>query len=91
MSVQRPIVLPNLNTLLQGPRGQKKSSAGKQPTTVGCMEGLRKTLKVEEYQNSLSHLSQIPEGQGQYVITNRPGESRLAGVMSKRLIPLQVI
>ena len=40
---------------------------------------LRKPWKVREYQNWLSHLSQIPKGQGQYLNTNQPGESGLAG------------
>ena len=47
--------------------------------------------RVKEYQNSMPHLLQIPEGQGQYLITNRPGESGLADVVSGRLIPLRVI
>ena len=50
-----------------------------------------KLWKVREYQNSLPHLSQTPEGQSQYLITIRPGESELAGVVNGRLILLQVI
>ena len=52
---------------------------------------LRKPWKVREYQNSLPHLSQIPKGQGQYLNTDQPGESGLAGVVNTRLISLQVI
>ena len=50
-----------------------------------------KPWKVREYENSLPLLTQIPEGQGQYLVTNRPGESGLAGVVNGRLIPLQVV
>ena len=50
-----------------------------------------KLWKVREYQNSLQHLSQTPEGQSLYLITIRPGESGLAGVVNGRLIPSQVI
>ena len=89
MSVQHPIILPNLTKLLQSPQGAKVPFAGGQPTTVGGMEGFRKVLEVREYQNSLSPLSQIPEGQGPYIITNQHGESGLAGVMNERLITLQ--
>ena len=71
--------------------GAKAPFAGRQPTTLGGMEGFKKALEVREYQNLLPHLSQILEDQGQYLITNRPGESGLAGVINEKLIPLQVI
>ena len=56
-----------------------------------CLIGRILARKVREYQNSLLHLSQIAEDQGQYLITLRPGESWLAIVMNERLIPFQVI
>ena len=91
MSVQHPIILPNLTTLLQGSQGGKHPlQAGNQLQLVAWKVS-GKLWKVREYQNSLPHLSQIPEGQGQYLITNRPGESGLAGAVNGRLIPLQVI
>ena len=55
------------------------------------MECSRKALEGEGVSNSLPHLSQIPEGQGQYLLTNWPDERGLAGVVNRRLIPLQVI
>ena len=74
MSVQHPIILPNLTTLLQGSQGGKHPlQAGNQLQLVAWKVS-GKLWKVREYQNSLPHLSQIPEGQGQYLITNRPGE-----------------
>ena len=89
MSVQHPIILPNLTTLFKDPQGQKhRLQEGKQLQLVAWKVS-RKPLR--EYQNSLLHLSQIPEDQGQYQITNRPGESGLAGVVNGSLIPLQVI
>ena len=71
--------------------GEKAPFAGRQQTTMVTWKVSGKPWKVRECQNSLQHLSQTPEGQGQYLITNRPGESGLAGVMNKRLISLQVI
>ena len=73
------------------PSGTKAPFAGRQPATVGDMEAFRKVLEGEGVSNSLPHLLQTPEGQGQYLVTNRPGESGQAGVVKERLIPLQVI
>ena len=42
------------------PSGAKAPFAGRQLDTVGGMDGFMKAL--QEYQNSLPHLSQIPEG-----------------------------
>ena len=91
MSVQHPIILPNLTTLLQRPHGQKHPLQEGNQLQLVAWKVSGKLWKVREYKNSLPHLSQIPEGQGQYLITNRPGESGLAGVVNGRLIPLQVI
>ena len=66
------------------PSGVKVPFAGRQPATVGGMEDFSKALEVREYQNSLPHLSQIPEGQSLYVITNLPSKSGLAGVVNWR-------
>ena len=91
MLAQDSIILPNLTTLLQGPQGQKHPLQGRNQLQLVAWKVSGKPWKVREYQNLLPHLSQIPEGQGQYLITNRPGESGLAGVVNGRLIPLQVI
>ena len=91
MSVQHPIILPNLTTLLQRPHGQKHPLQKGNQLQLVAWKVSGKLWKVREYKNSLPHLSQIPEGQGQYLITNRPGESGLAGVVNGMLIPLQVI
>ena len=54
------------------------------------MEGFRKALEGEGVSRlAATNLSQIPEGQGQYLITNWPDES--VGVVNGRLIPLLVI
>ena len=81
MSVQHPIILPNLIPLLQEDN----------QLHLVAWKVAEKPWKVCEYQNSLPHLSQIPKDQGQYLITNRPDENELAGVMNERLTPLQVL
>ena len=91
MSVQHPITLPNLITLLQDPQEQKHPLQEGNQLQLVAWKVSGKLWKVREYQNSLPHLSQIPEGQGQYLITNRPSERGLAGVVNGRLIPLQLI
>ena len=68
------------------PSRAKAPFTGRQPATVGGMEGFRKALEGE----GVSKLA-ATEGQGQYLITNQPGKSGLAGVVNGRLIPLQVI
>ena len=91
MSVQHPIILPNLTTLLQGPQGQKHPLQEGNQLQLVAWKVSGKLWKVREYQNSLPYLSQIPEGQGQYLISSRTGESGLAGDVNGRLIPLEVI
>ena len=57
MSVQHPIILPNLTTLLQGSQGGKHPlQAGNQLQLVAWKVS-GKLWKVREYQNSLPHLS----------------------------------
>ena len=91
MLVQHSKILPNLTTLLQNPQGQKHPLQEGNQIQLLAWKVSGKPWKVREYQNSLLQLSQIPEGQGQYLITNRAGESGIADFMSERLIPLQLI
>ena len=91
MSVQYPKILPNLTTFLQGPQGQKYTLQEGNQLQLVAWKVLGKLWKMREYKTSLPHLSQIPEGQGQYLITNRPSKSELAGVANGMLIPLRVI
>ena len=70
--------------------GAKAPFAGRQPATVGGIEGFRKSLEGEGVSKLAAMLITNSRGQGQYLITNRPGESGLAGVVNGRLIPLQV-
>ena len=95
-SVTRTVGLTSHNstqpdTLLQGPKGQKHPLQEDSKLQLVAWKVSGKLWKVREYQNSLPHLSQIPENQGQYLITNRPGQSGLAGAVNGRLMPLQVI
>ena len=39
----------------------------------------------------MENLSQIPKNQGQYLLTNRPGENRLVDVINGKLIPTQLL
>ena len=91
MLVQHSIILPNLTISLLGPQGQEQYLQEGNQLHLVPWKVSGKSVKVRGYQNSLPHLSQIPEGQDQYLITNWPGESGLAGVMNQRLIRLQVI
>ena len=86
MSVQHPIILPNLATLLQGPQGQMHPLQEDNQLHLVAWKVSGKLWKVRQYQNLLPHLSQISEGQGQYLITNQTGESGLASVVNGRLI-----
>ena len=88
MSIQYPTILPNLTTFLQGPQGQKYTLQEGNQLQLVAWKVSGKLWKMREYKTSLPHLSQIPEGQGQYLITNQPGKRGLAGVVNGRLIPL---
>ena len=50
-----------------------------------------KSYLQKDSQKILPSLMQIPEGQGQSLITNRRGVSGLAGVLKEKLIPLNVL
>ena len=91
MPLQNPIVLPNLTTLSLGPQRQNHRLQVRHQLQLGAWKVSGKLWKVKEYQNFVPHLSKIPECQGQYLITNRPGESGVTDVVNGRLIYLQVI
>ena len=56
------------------------------------MEGFRKALEGEGVSKlAATNLSQISEGQGQYLITNWPDKSGLVGAVNWKLIPIPVI
>ena len=47
-----------------------------------------KSYLQKEFQKTLQTLSQVPKDKVQFHITNRPGESGIAGVVGNKLIPL---
>ena len=64
--------------------GVKVPFAGRQPATVGGMEDFSKALEGEGVSKLAATLITNPEGQSQYLITNLPSKSGLAGVVNWR-------
>ena len=67
------------------PRRQNSSFSSEVKSEVSGMADVRKNLSSEGISE---RAIQIPEGKVLSQITNRPGESGLAGVMGSKLIPL---
>ena len=47
--------------------------------------------RQRDYRKGLQTLSSVPEEKALHLLTNRPGESGLAGVIENKLIPLDVM
>ena len=88
MSIKNPLLLPSIPNLLIGPNNQNKE---KQNLQLLAWTVLGKSYLQKDYQKSLPSLLQMPEGQGQSLITNRPSVSGIAGVLGEKLIPLDVL
>lgn len=66
------------------------SFSSKRPAAISNLEGFSRK-QVKQYQESLLHLSQMPEDSAQYLITNWRGEYGVTGVLNKKSIPLQIL
>ena len=91
LSIKNPIMIPQLPFLLRNPQGQahplvKNQSLRLVPWTVSGV-----SCKQKEYQKKLPTLSFPQEETARSLITNRPGESGLAGVLREKYIPFDVL
>ena len=90
MSVDKPILIPQVEDLLMGfGQFQKKHpliEKGKLRLVAWTISG--KSYLQKKFQRTLQSLSQVPKGKVQSLITDRPRESGIAGVVGNKLIPL---
>ena len=91
LCIAKPILLPSQKDLLTDPSGTNHPliDQGSLRLVAWLVSGL--LWKRKEFQKGLHTLSQMPDDQVHYHITNRPGESLLAGVIEGKQIPLDVI
>ena len=88
MSVRNPILLPQVKDLLTNPSEQNYLLIENQSMRLVAWTVSGKTFLQKEYQKGLQTLSRHLGEREQQLITNRPGESGLAGVLKNMLIPL---
>ena len=88
MSVHKPILIPQVEDLLMGPKMEKHPLIEKGKLRLLAWTILGKSYLQKEFQRMLQSLSQVPKGKVQSLITNRPGESGIAGAVGNKLIPL---
>lgn len=91
MSIQNPILLPKRKDLLRNPSGKTHPLTTNNSLRLVTWKVSGRDYRTHEYQNQLQSLSQDVEESLQWGVLNRPGESGLAGVLRKKLIPFHVM
>lgn len=91
MAVQAPLLLPQNPNLLMNPHGEVHPLVANKSIRLVAWKVSGKAWQVKEFQKGLQTLSQVPDDQARFLITNRPGENGLAGEVNNRLIPFSVI
>ena len=91
MSVRNPILLPHKKNLLLDPRQNVHPLVENKTIQLAVWVVSGIVWQQKAYQTGLQSLSRIPEGRAQFLLTNRPGESGLAGVVNGKLIPFNVL
>jgi len=91
MCVQNPILIPKRKDLLLNPDQEVHPLVRNQSLQLVAWKISGKSFLQMAYQRKLSLLSQVQEGKAPSLITIRPGESLVAGVLGNRLIPFDVL
>ena len=86
MSVKDPILLPQHKNLLMDPQNQIHPLVKEKTLRLVAWHLSGNPFLPKDYQRGLQTLSEIAEDKAHCLLTNRPGESGLAGVVNKRLI-----
>ena len=74
MSIQNPILLPMRFQVLTNPQGQTHPLVKQKRLRLAAWTVSGNLWHQRDYQSRLQILSQIPDAEAQYLITNRPGE-----------------
>lgn len=91
MSIRHPLLLPTTRDLLKNPKGEIHPLVQNKSLRLVAWTVSGKSYLQKEYQQELQSSSLKGEEWGQTLITNRPGESGLIGVINEKLIPLDVL
>ena len=91
MSVQDPLLLPQCKNLLRYPQGWNHQLIESNQLHLAAWIVSGRVFQQKEYQSKLQTLSQIADDKVQYLVTTRPGESGLAGMLGNRLIQFEVM
>ena len=91
MSIRNPLLLPNLQDLLQNPRREYHPLITNSSLRLAAWMVSWDPKQCLSFQQQLPHLSKAPGHRELEEVTNRPGESLVAGVLTNRLIQFHVI
>ena len=91
MSVENPLLLPVHPELLKNPQGEIHPLVMNNHLRLAAWTVSGNHWLKRDYRVKLQTLSQIADAEAQFLITNRPGESGLAGVSRDKLIPFDVM
>ena len=91
LSVQNPILIPQQMDLLTDPAGNRHPLVLNKSLRLVAWTVSGKAWRQREYKKKLPPLLSVPGDQDRFQITNRPGESGLAGVVRNKWIPLDVM
>ena len=91
MAVAIPILLPSYENLLSNPKREIHPLLENRSLRLLAWKVSGKNYLQREFQKGLPISSPAQEEMEQDLITNRPGESSIIGVLGNRLIPLHVM
>ena len=91
MCVKNPLLIPKRKNLLLNPDQVVHPLIENRTLQLVAWTVSGKDLLQKAYQRKLSPSSQIPDEKVQSLITTRPGESLVAGVIDGKLIPFDVL
>ena len=91
LCIHQPVLLPNWQNILLSPKKEKHPLIKNKTLRLAAWLISGRNCKRQEFLRQQPRLSQIPEDQAHYLVTNRPGVSGLAGVVADRLIHFIVI
>ena len=88
MSVDKPILIPQVEDLLMEPKMEKRPLIEKGKLRILAWKIPEKSYLQSEFKKTLQSLSQVPKEKVQSFITNRPGEIGITGIVGNKFIPL---
>jgi len=91
MSIKNPILLPQLPDLLKDPLGNNHPLIKNYTLRLVAWTVSGNPFLQKAYQKNLQNLSSKLGEEALGLITNRPGESGVAGVLRDKLVPLDVL